>query len=219
MQLDRMELADIGNPRKMAACVLSMIPNIAFPVPVEEIALALEIRKIVDFDTDSFEGALLTDEAKTNCAILVRSGTRPERRRFTIGHELGHYLMPLHIPTAEGFRCSQADMREEENIGTYSNSAWEAEANIFASELLIPPTHFKKNLRSSRNISIETLISLANYFGVSKTACGRRMTQLSDDPCAMLISKNGLIKNVYRHTDFPYIGLSIGMSVPRHHSR
>jgi Zn-dependent peptidase ImmA (M78 family) len=144
MQLDRMELADIGNPRKMAAGVLSMIPNIAFPIPVEEIALSLEIRQIVDFDTDSFEGALLTDEAKTNCAILVRSGTRPDRRRFTIGHELGHYLMPLHIPTAEGFRCSQADMREEESIGAYSNSAWEAEANIFSAELLMPPTHFKK---------------------------------------------------------------------------
>lgn len=215
MLLERMELADIGNPRKMAAGVLNLLPNVVFPLPVEEIALALEIRQVVSFDTDSFEGALLTDEAKSNCTILVRSDARPERRRFTVGHELGHYLMPLHIPTEDGFRCTQADMRQEETTGARGNAAWEAEANTFAAELLMPPTEFKRKLRAARDVSIEALTSVANEFGVSKMACGRRIMQLSDDPCAMLISKDGVVKQIYRHAEFPYIGLQSGMAIPR----
>lgn len=215
MFIDRMELADIGNPRKMAAGVLGLLPSVVFPLPVEEIALALEIRQIVPFDTDSFEGALLTDEAKSNCAILVRSDARPERRRFTVGHELGHYLMPLHIPTGDGFRCTQADMRQEERTGARGNAAWEAEANTFAAELLMPHVEFRRKLRAESDVSIEALTSVATEFGVSKMACGRRIMQLSDDPCAMLISKDGVVKQVYRHADFPYIGLQSGMAMPR----
>ncbi len=215
MLLERMELADIGNPRKMAAGVLNLLPNVVFPLPVEEIALALEIRQVLPFDTDSFEGALLADEAKSNCMILVRSDARPERRRFTVGHELGHYLMPLHIPTQDGFRCTQTDMQQEEITGARGNAAWEAEANTFAAELLMPPTEFKRKLRAERDVSIEALTSVAHEFGVSKMACGRRIMQLSDDPCAMLISKDGILKQVYRHAEFPYIGLQSGMAIPR----
>lgn len=215
MILDRIELADIGNPRKMAAGVLGLLPKVVFPIPVEDIALALEVRQIVPFDAKGFEGALLTDEAKSNCTILVRSDAPLERRRFTVGHELGHYLMPLHIPTGEGFRCTQAGFRQEESAGARGQAAWEAEANTFASELLMPPAEFKRRLRASRGVSVDALVSLCNEFGVSKVACGRRMGQLADDPCAMLISKDGVIQHIYRHSAFPFIGLRTGMAVPR----
>lgn len=215
MVLDRIELADIGNPRRMAAGVLGLLPDVVFPLPVEDIALALEIRRIVDFDTEAFEGALLTDEAKSNCTILVRAGTRPERRRFTVGHELGHYLMPLHIPTGDGFRCTQTDLRQGESTTTRGNSAWEAEANTFAAELLMPPKEFKQRLRNARGPSLEALVSMCADFGVSKTAGGRRMTQLADDPCALLISKDGVIQQTYRHDNFPFVGLKKGMPIPR----
>ena len=215
MVLDRMELADIGSPRKMAAGVLGLLPSVVFPLPVEEVALALEIKQIVDFETQAFEGALLADEAKSNCAILVRAGSRPERRRFTVGHELGHYLLPLHIPTGDGFKCTPADFNQEESSAARGKLAWEAEANSFAAELLMPPKEFKQRLRSARGVSVEALVSLCNDFGVSRTAGGRRMTQLADDACALVVSKEGVIKQIYRHTDFPFIGLKIGMSFPR----
>ena len=215
MVLDRIELADIGNPRKMAAGVLGLLPEVVFPLPIEDIALALEIRQIVAFDAQGFEGALLTDEAKSNSTILVRADARPERRRFTVGHELGHYLMPLHIPTGEGFRCTSADFRQEESSSARGNAAWEAEANIFAAELLMPPKEFKRRLRAAGGPSVDALISLCNDFGVSKMAGGRRMTQLADDPCAVVVSRNGVIHQLYRHGDFPFIGLKTGMSVPR----
>lgn len=215
MVLDRIELADIGNPRKMAAGVLGMLPEVVFPLPVEDIALALEINQIVEFETQAFEGALLSDEAKSNCAILVRAGARPERRRFTVGHELGHYLMPLHIPTGDGFHCTTADFKQEESPTARGKLAWEAEANTFAAELLMPPKEFKQRLRSAHGVSVEALVSLCNDFGVSKTAGGRRMTQLADDACALVVSKDGIIKQIYRHADLPFVGLKIGMGVPR----
>lgn len=215
MLLDRIELADIGNPRKMAAGVLDLLPKVEFPLPIEEIALALEIRQIIEFETQAFEGALLTDEAKSDCTIVVRKGLRPERRRFTVGHELGHYLMPLHIPAGDGFRCTTADFRQEEPPTARGKAAWEAEANTFSAELLMPPAEFKKRLRAAHGASLEALVSLCSDFGVSKTAGGRRMTQISDDPCALVVSKDGVIKQIYRHDAFPFVGLKHGMPVPR----
>lgn len=215
MLLDRIELADIGNPRKMAAGVLGLLPKVEFPLPIEEIALALEIRQIIEFETQAFEGALLTDEAKSDCTVVVRRGLRPERRRFTVGHELGHYLMPLHIPVGDGFRCTSADFRQEELPSVRGKAAWEAEANTFAAELLMPSAEFKKRLRATSGASLEALVSLGNDFGVSKTAGGRRMTQLADDPCALIVSKDGVIKQIYRHNDFPFVRLKLGMPVPR----
>lgn len=215
MRIDRMELADIGNRRKMAEGVLKLLPEVVFPLPVEEIALALDIRKIDPFETDSFEGALLTNEAKSNSTILVREGVQPERRRFTVGHELGHYLMPLHIPDGDGFRCSAADMRKEEQPASRGRPAWEAEANAFALELLMPAKDFNRRLTSARGASIEVIVSLAHDFGVSKLACGYRLMRLSDSPCAMLISNDGVIKQVYRHSELPFISLKVGMGMPR----
>ena len=35
------------------------------------------------------------------------------RRRFTVGHELGHFLIPTHKPVQKGnFLCSRGDMRQ-----------------------------------------------------------------------------------------------------------
>ena len=48
-------------------------------------------------DTTSFEGALLTDPDKSQGIILCRPGVPGGRRRFTIGHELGHFLAAKSI--------------------------------------------------------------------------------------------------------------------------
>lgn len=214
MQFDRMELADIGNPRLMAAAVLKQLPSIEYPIAVEDIALALEVQRIVDFDTTAFEGALLADSAKTTCVILVREGTHPNRRRFTVGHELGHYLLPLHIPTGDGFRCSSADMRLQEGAGR-GFPAKEIEANIFAAELLMPPAAFKGQLRSRRDVTLELLLETSAHFGVSLTACARRALQLADDTCAVIVSCNRVVESVYRAKEFPFIGLQRRARLPR----
>jgi len=213
--LDRMELADIGNPRLMAEGVLKLLPEITFPIPVDEIALALGIKRIQEFETTSFEGALLSNESKSNCAILIRAGVLETRRRFTIGHELGHYLMPLHFPSADGFMCTKSDLRADEAAGLTGRPQWEAQANTFSNELHMPRTEFKRRLRQLRGPSVESLVKLSDDFGVSKTAAGRKVLQLSDDPCAMVIAKNGKVEFVYRSPEFPFVSSARGASLPR----
>jgi Zn-dependent peptidase ImmA (M78 family) len=213
--LDRMELADIGNPRLMAEGVVKLLPDVVFPMPVDEVALALGIRTIEEFETSSFEGALLSNESKSNCAILVRAGVLETRRRFTIGHELGHYLMPLHFPSAEGFKCTKSDMSTDEASGLTGRPQWEAQANTFSSELLMPRLEFKRRLLLTKGPSIESLIKLSDDFGVSKVAVGRRVMQLSDDPCAIIVAKNQKVEAIYRGPEFPFISLKRGFSMPR----
>lgn len=213
--LDRMELADIGHPKKLAEAVTKQIPDIQYPIPIESIAMRLGIRRIEDFSTTAFEGALLANESKSNCAILVRAGAIETRRRFTIGHELGHYLMPLHFPSADGFRCSKADMKAEDSKGLTGRPLWEAQANAFSSELLMPQAEFKRRLRLLRGASIEALVSLSDDFGASKTATCRRMLTLAEDPCAFVLAKNGRVERIYRAPEFPFISLSRGLPMPR----
>lgn len=210
-----MELADIGHPRKLAEAVLKQIPGITFPIPIDEIALALDIRAIQDFDTDSFEGALLTNESKSNASILVRRGIIEPRRRFTIGHELGHYLMPLHFPSGDGFRCTQQDMRTEEKTGASGRPQWEAQANAFASELLMPNSEYRRQLKAVGGPSIEAILSLSNAFGVSRIACGIAMLKLADDPITLVAAKDGIIKSTYVGSGFPHLGLQKGMRIPK----
>lgn len=72
--------------------------------------------------------------------IFLRDNQPPRRKRFTLGHELGHVLIPWHI---ESLAC---------HIKRYSWSADgnESEANRFASHLLAP-TAFLKNLTAASN--------------------------------------------------------------------
>lgn len=59
------------------------------------------------------------------------------RDRFTIAHEIGHYLM--HRPEKIAF----ARKNSEEKLAAYLDPEWQA--NTFAGELLAPP-HIIKNL-------------------------------------------------------------------------
>ena len=56
--------------------------------------------------------------------------TEVGRRRFGIGHELGHW--ELHLDLSQGWLCSS------HNIHAYRGSAAEIEANVFAAALLMP---------------------------------------------------------------------------------
>src|ERR1700676_312683 len=138
----RMKLSDLGSPEALAACIISHIPDIEVPIPLTRLAEAVGIVQIIGQQTGSFEGVLVTNSAKSTGSIAYNEASRPERRRFTIAHELGHFLMPLHGPNAQ---CAKVDM----SILTTkdSNRAREAEANRFAAALLMPRELFLRDMR------------------------------------------------------------------------
>jgi Zn-dependent peptidase ImmA (M78 family) len=88
----------------------------------------------------SFEGGLLTDRERSSGVILVKRGVSRQRHRFTLGHELGHFLMPSHLPDTEGrFLCSQTDMLLLNQKEGDRRAKMEVEANRFSSLILMPP--------------------------------------------------------------------------------
>jgi Zn-dependent peptidase ImmA (M78 family) len=58
---------------------------------------------------DNLEGALVANEYKTEGVILINNskeiGTK-ERQRFTLGHEIGHFMIPHH---GHEMSCSISD--------------------------------------------------------------------------------------------------------------
>lgn len=113
MNLDRIDLADIHVPHRLALALHDQLGRIAPPVPVIEIAQALDIAEIRGDVFDGFEGMLLTDRARSRGAILANKRHGLGRTRFTVAHELGHFLLERHVLSDEhGFTCSSRDLRE-----------------------------------------------------------------------------------------------------------
>src|SRR6266700_3429838 len=78
------------------------------PVPVENLAKALHIDVRYSEGSEDVSGALIRDGASV--VIAVNSAQHENRQRFTIAHELGHYLLhkvKLHFD--EDFRIDYRD--------------------------------------------------------------------------------------------------------------
>ena len=89
--------------------------------------------------------------------IVVYNSTHPTvRNRFSIAHEIGHFVLG-HSFREDIFSLSSKDPRE-------------IEANIFASELLMPYEWIKKDIKSGNKIP-----DLAKKYWVSEEAVGWRL--------------------------------------------
>lgn len=91
MEVTRLDLDGTGSPSGLVAKILKAEPNLKVPVPIDELAFQLDIESIKELETENFEGGLITDVNHTTGGILVRKNVDRRRRRYTIGHELGHF--------------------------------------------------------------------------------------------------------------------------------
>jgi hypothetical protein len=131
-----------------------------------------------------------------NGIIAVNSAIREEgRKRFAIAHELGHF--ELHSNSQLVF-CSEGDMHVWND-----NKSQEVEANSFAATLLMPELFFIK-YRKSEPPNMDTVMWLAREFRTTLTSTALRYVQLSIEPCAVVISRDGMIKWYEKSTDFDF---------------
>ena len=205
----RMKLADLGSPEALADCVVNHFSNIEIPIPLERLAEAVGIVEVIAQTTDGFEGVLITDGSKTKGSIAYNDLSRLERRRFTIAHELGHFLLPLH---GAGAQCVKADMGVLASKDP--NRAREAEANRFAASLLMPKALFLRDIRRLGAPETEHIVKLAGDYEVSKEAAARRYTDLCDHCCAVIFSRHGKFRCVCKTKNFPFIDIRSDQPLP-----
>jgi Zn-dependent peptidase ImmA (M78 family) len=216
MKVTRLDLDGTGSPMGLVTKILQAEKDLPIPVPVEQLALQFDIERIAALETEGFEGGLLTDENRASGIILVNEAARAGRRRFTIGHELGHFLMLTHKPVEAGkFLCSREDMRRWSNDQNDRYARMEVEANQFSAFLLMPPPALRKFIQQKGSPDLQHVVALARHFDVSKEAAARAYAQYHGEPIAIVVTHNGLLVRAYKSTKFPRISAPFGKRVPR----
>jgi hypothetical protein len=163
--IDRMALADCFTPLELVSEIFKSNPDLQPPIPLEDIAKASGITQIVEdqkLRDIPIAGLLVADEGKQQGVIHVEPGPSLGRRRFTIGHELGHFLIPSHSP------CS-LDLK-----GRRGDQIIEDEADQFSTELLLP-LHLLRPAFDKQNASLSKAIDVANTFEMSVQATINRL--------------------------------------------
>jgi len=123
----------------------------------------------------------------TKAIITINEASRPERQRFSLGHELGHWVNDRGKNLT--YRCTTDDMRQRSMRKQDFRQNKEVRANQFSADLLMPGFIF---CRYSKDIVVtaKTVRYLASIFNVSRTSAAIRLVELSDLPC-MLVCWDG----------------------------
>ena len=217
MQVTRIDLdgKGSGSPEGLVKLILKVQP-LTLPVDIEELAYVLDIKDIADLTTEGFEGGLITDQYRSKGFILVNRGSTPGRRRFTIGHELAHFLLASHKPVkTERFLCSRDDMATWSTAEQSTYQRMEAEANRFSALILMPPQLLRPYMGRLGDPDLEGVLRVHTDFMVSKDAAARAYAQYHDQPVAIGVVNDGKVLRFYKNTRFPRLCISPGMLVPK----
>ena len=107
------------------------------------------------------------------------------RRNFTLAHELGHYLLHRHAHPV-GLQCTNRNMAD----WSAGRNVIEAEANTFASYLLMPLDDFRAQIKG-RIIDIDVMTELADRYAVSLTAAILKWLTITDKRAMIVVGKEG----------------------------
>jgi hypothetical protein len=141
--------------------------------------LGLRVREV---PAKGFDGALVRSKAGQKGIIAVNSRLREaSRKRFTIAHEIGHFVIPHH--RLLGNVC------DERQIERFEKKLYrpELEANDFAAELLLPSAVLRTRFNLSAP-SLDQISAVASEFGTSLTATTRSFLSLTGLACALVWS-------------------------------
>jgi len=165
------------------------------PVDLADLCKNLGLR-IVEVEAGGFDGALVRSKSQQKGMVAVKSRMREaSRKRFTIAHEIGHFVIPHH-------RLLR-NVCQEKKIDSFDArlDRPEIEANEFASELLLPSAVLASRF-NLKELSLSAVSKVAEDFQTSLTATVRRYLSLTDLPCAMAWSDGGHARWCVRSESF-----------------
>jgi Zn-dependent peptidase ImmA (M78 family) len=215
MKVTRLDLDGTGSPEGLVAKILKAEPTLSYPIPIEDLAAALDIEEIASLDTEAFEGGLLMRPHRSSGIILVNKAAPSGRRRFTIGHELGHFCILSHKPIeGDRFLCSRDDMRQWSVSEKDTYARMEMEANKFSALLLMPPPLLRKYMTKLGDPDLLNILAIHEDFDVSKDAAARSYAQYHDQPIAIAVVRDGKVLRIYQHIKFPRLSVLPNSDVP-----
>ena len=135
--------------------------------------------------SDGISGLIQRD--RDGYAIKVSGAEHEYRRRFTMAHELGHYLLHRSILDEEGGTNDNRLYRNDINGRAYNSQIediHERQANSFAANLLMPEEAVRRVwLEEARKCQggVPTLTALHRRFRVSPSAMKWRLKNLGLD--------------------------------------
>lgn len=159
---------------KRAALNLWREHGSAIPVDIGEIIRTEGIVLQEESLEDDVSGMLVIKDSQVT--IGVNSCHHPNRRRFTMAHELGHYV--LHRSSSNVF-FDESLLFFRNQKSSEGTQRQEIEANNFAAELLMPEPAIRQRLENPIDaFNDKEVSSLASEFNVSSQALTIRLTKL-----------------------------------------
>ena len=151
-----------------------------------------EIKPPVEIIGDAFEGMLARDpDDHAVWGIAYNGKARGERQRFTIAHELGHFI--LHRSQKQSFNCDSQSV----HTGIDGLRQIEREADEFASNLLMPGDLLREWI-SNQRIDLHVLSAIAKRFQVSFEALCIRFIKFTKQRAILVYWDNGFVKYEWR---------------------
>lgn len=127
--------------------------------------------------------------------ITVDADSRRERQRFSAGHELGHWM--LDRGKVASFSCAEVFFATE-----WGKDNPEKRANRFAVNLLLPQFMFEPRAKN-KDMTFDTVTSLAGEFETSLTATAIRLVELGSYPAMIVCNELGRRRWFMRGPDVP----------------
>jgi uncharacterized protein DUF955 len=171
--------ADVG---RAEAAARRAFDDLGLKTPTEASieAIAYEMGALVrDIPMTGAVGRLSSLGSRAIISIST-SVTFEGRRRWTVAHELGHFL--LHRDH------NQIQLLQEASVEEHYDQGIEREANAFASEFLMPERLWTKHVDVKRP-DLDIVRGLAKQYQVSLMGAAIRFVKLCPERCAVVFAK------------------------------
>lgn len=166
---------------------------------LEDIASLENLQISYDSYEQAFDGMLVVDDDYWHIHIDNDGGNGigTKKGRFTLAHELAHYIINEHqrgIADGEFLHASKFDVNRTDPR--------EREADHFAGVLLMPTQRFR-SVKTSRKFSIDTIFQLSEEFQTSFLSTVQRFCEIGTHSVCIVFSQNNIVKWYRKSADFP----------------
>lgn len=165
-------------------------------IDLETLAFCCGIQEVREEPLDGCEAQIIGHKDKA--FIVVNSRSSFERKRFSIGHELGHW----HHHRGKPAICRADEIGSFD--GRFSATHPERVADDFSSSLLMPEYMFSPLARKCEHACFDAILDFKKRFLTSITATALRFVEFSPEPCMLVCyDRNGKRKWFKPSRDVP----------------